>query len=279
MFSSTGSRDALAVFLGLSLVVGIGAWSVFRLTHTSKTELSDTEKTAPDVARDFRTFSRDDLRDIVLRKKADSQRVIIADTRPASLWSEEHIIGSQNFPIEEAEQFLQSSLRDQEISWIIVAPDTHSAGRFVTLLRSRGITNERIAVLEGTYEKWKEDTGLIVKKADPSSPVDITKVRFASPEEAKEQIGRGGQWFILDTRSPDQFSESHIAGATNIPFAKIEEKRRTIPPSVSILVYGADDRESFSAGVLLFDLGFFNTTTLSTGFTEWKTKGLPISER
>ena len=116
MSSSTGSRDMMAVFLGLSLVVGIGTWSAFRLTHTSKTESSDTAKTAPDVARDFRTFSRDDLRDIVLGKKTDSQRVIIADTRPASLWTEEHIIGSQNFPIEEAEQLLQSPHRDQAIS-------------------------------------------------------------------------------------------------------------------------------------------------------------------
>jgi len=270
------SKDTLVIFLGLALVVGIGTWSFFRSGKDNARNTPDT--LAPEEsATDFRTISLQDLKDIVLQKKPNENALII-DMRPTSLWADEHIIGSESLMLEDAKQSLQPTDTEKSKDWILVAPDTPTGGQFVALLRTRGVPDEHIRVFDGTYETWKEKTGLIIRRADPTSALDVTKVTLASPEAAKAKIGAGGQWFILDIRDADAFSRGHIAGATNIPFADIEAKRAIIPSTASILVYGANDRESFAGGVLLFDLGFFNTTTLSAGFDTWKAKNLPVGK-
>lgn len=273
-----GSKDALVILLGFALVAAIGAWSFFRFAKDRSAQKDEPNNAGqPNIATDFHTTSLQKLQDIVLEKQADNNTRIV-DIRPTSLWADEHIIGSENLMLEDAEQNFQPTDTEKSQNWVIVAPSTSSAGQLVALFRARGIPNERISVFDGTYESWKEKTGLVVHRADPTSALDVTKVTLVSPEEAKARIGRGGQWFILDTRSPDAFFQGHIAGATNIPFATIETSRRIIPSTASILVYGANDRESFAGGVLLFDLGFFNTITLSTGFDTWKAKNLPMGK-
>lgn len=278
MSQEKGSRDTLVIFLGLALVAAIGTWSFMRFTRDQSSDQKQADNsTQQRAATDFHTTSLQALQDIVLDRQSDKGAHIV-DMRPTSLWADEHIIGSENLMLEDAEQNFHPTDAEKSQNWIIVAPSTSAAGQLVALFRSRGIPNDRISVFDGTYESWKEKTGLVVHRADPTSALDVTKVTLVSPEEAKERIGRGGQWFILDTRSPDLFAGGHIAGATNIPFSEIETRRRIIPSTASILVYGANDRESFAGGVLLFDLGFFNTITLSSGFDEWKTKGLPMGK-
>ena len=278
MSQERGSKDAFVIFLGLALVIGIGVWSFFRPKNSQQPDKNVSNDTAQqEIASDFRTTELKKLQDVVLQK-GPLNKTRIVDMRPTSLWADEHIIGSESLMIEDAEQTLRPTDAEKSQDWIIVAPDTSLAGQLVALMRTRGIPDEHISVFDGTYESWKEKTGLITRRADPTSALDVTKVTLASPEEAKEKIGAGGQWFILDIRDADAFSRGHVAGATNIPFATIETSRRLIPSTASILVYGANDRESFAGGVLLFDLGFFNTITLSAGFDDWKAKNLPTGK-
>ncbi len=278
MSQEKGSKDTFVIFLGLALVISIGAWSFFRSKNNQQSNKNSSSDTAQqEIASDFHTITLQKLQDIILQKEPDSGTKII-DMRPTSLWADEHIIGSESLMIEDAEQSLHPTDAEKSQNWVIVAPSTPLAGQLVALLRTRGIPDEHIFVFDGTYESWKEKTGLIIRRADPTSSLDVTKVTLTSPEEAKAKIGSGGQWFILDIRSPDLFSSEHIAGATNIPFASIEANRHIIPSTANILVYGANDRESFAGGVLLFDLGFFNTITLSSGFDEWKAKKLPVGK-
>lgn len=273
--AQTKSKDAWIIFFGLFLVVGIGIGSFFRSKGDSAETKVSKDIPQEETLNDFQKISVEELRSIVLGKNIPEETVIL-DIRPALSWSNEHGIGSKNLPPEEGASFEPTEFEKKQ-KWIIIAPDTSSARRFITLLETRGIASDQIRVLDGTFETWKEKTGLVVGKADPTSPVDVTKVTLVTPEEAKAKIDRGGQWFILDVRSLERFSESHVTGATNIPLSELEEKRFVIPSTANIFVYGGDDRESFSAGVLLFDLGHFNTITLSAGFTDWKTKNLPLN--
>lgn len=278
MTSTRGLRDLAVIVAGLCAVALIIGWSFFRsLRNGEPHSLPTTDTTDSEASAPFRKLSESDLKKIILGGSGENTDHLIVDIRPQSLWSEEHIIGSKNFPIEEAGKSFQIGEREAAASWIIVAPDTASAKRFFLLLRTRGVPEEKIAAFDGTHESWKKNTGLVIRRADPTSPLDITKVRLLSPESAKQKIAEGGQWFILDIRSPQKFSEGHIAGATNIPFADLEANRRRIPPSASTLVYGENDRESFAGGVILFDLGFFNAFTLSSGFDLWKSVNLPVS--
>ncbi len=277
MIPERGSKDGTVIFFGLLLIVGIGVWFFFRSGRNGNDEKMATSAPEQEVLTDFQKISSDDLKNIVLQR-SNTEEAFILDTRPTSLWSSEHIIGSKSLTYEDANQSLQPTDDEKKKQWIIIAPDTLSAGSFVALLQKRGVSNKNIRVFDGTYETWKENTGLVVQTADPSSPLDVTKVTLASPENAKANIDGDKQWFILDVRSADLFAGGHIVGAINIPFSEIEGKRATIPSTMNILVYGGDDRESFAGGVLLFDLGFFDVITLSAGFDEWKAKNLPISK-
>lgn len=264
--------------MALFAVVGIGIWSIWKTAHhNTPSETSGDENSQQETFDKYRRVSLEELRTIVIDHR-DHPETIIIDARPASLWSEGHIIGSKNLAYEEMRQSFDPTDEQKSAEWIILATDPVSAGRFAELFETRGIPPDRIRLFDETYDSWQRKTGLVVRKADPSSLLDITKVTLTSPQEAKAAIDSGGQWFLLDIRSPDSFSKERIAGSTNIPLSELEEKRAMIPLTARTLVYGKDDRESFSGGVLLFDLGFFNAITLSAGFDAWKDAGLPIEE-
>lgn len=270
-------KDGFILSFGLLIVLGIGAWSMFSSMKKNDDSMAVNLPRTDDGVGRFQKMSADDLQDRIFEKNSESKPFALADIREETSWETEHIIGSRSFPLDLIVSFSPDE-KEKSLLWILVSPDTPSANQAVSLLSGKGIPEQNIFVLEGGFNSWKEKVGLTTGKADPTSPVDATKVRLSTPEEAIGLLKKGGQWFILDVRNSKDFLAGHISGATNIPFSDIEVRRRMIPSTTRILVYGSDDRESFSAGVLLFDLGFFNTVTISAGFQDWKARGFPIAE-
>lgn len=273
-------KDTFIVFVGLTSILAIGVWSFFRTNQQenkaeSNTNITQSEESVPDT---IQRVSISEMRSIVLSGNPNEETVLL-DTRPTSLWSESHIIGSRSFSEDVQREFLLPKETAQKTPiWIIITPNATSANQAREALRERGVQDDRIKLFDGTHETWEAETGLVIRRANPESAVDVTKVRLASPEEAKAEIARGGPWFLLDIRSPESFAAGHLPGATNIPLPNVERDRALIPKTATIFVYGKNDRESFAGGVLLFDLGFFNTLTLSAGFDEWKNKNLPTEQ-
>lgn len=272
-------RDTLIVFLGLISVVMIGAWSFFH-TDRQKNQIEgdrtvlESEKSVPE---NIQKISVSELKDIVLTGSSN-ERTVLLDSRPTSLWFESHIIGSESFSEDARNDFLSENAVQGISRWIIIASDAKTTNQSIAILQNSGVKDDQIKIFDGTYEKWEAETGLVIRQANPESAIDTTKVRLASPEEARKEIAKGGRWFLLDIRSPESFASGHLPGATNIPLFQVEKDRSLIPKTANIFVYGKDDRESFSGGVLLFDLGFFNTLTLSAGFNEWKSKNFPTEK-
>ncbi len=272
------SKDTIAFSLGMLIVFGIGAWWVFQNFFSGRnadtSQSIEQEKLPEDI---FERITINDLKSLVLGNNEESRAALIADTRTSAMWEDEHIIGSESIPLEKAPlRFKQISEEDKTRIHIVVSSYKDDAIRLADIMKNNGIPQSRIRILDGTYSSWKNTTGLIVSRSDPSSPVAISKVRFISSEEAKKEIDRGGQWLVLDVRDASSYATEHIQSAINIPLAEIERKRHAIPSSANIFVYGESDRQSFAAGTLLFDLGFFKTMTLSTDFADWKKKGLPV---
>lgn len=267
------SKDIIVLLLGVLLVFFIGGYWFFR--EYSKNHALQKSEVSSQIEDVFKRISSKDLKKSVLQKK-EAETMVIVDIRPLSTWKEGHIIGSKSLMLEDAKKSFYPTEEDKNRTWCIVSPTTEDALTFAALMRDRGIFEENILFFEGTFDSWKQDTGLVIKSADPTSPLDIAKVRLLQPLEAKKTIDGGGRWFILDVRSPEDFQKNHVYGATNIPFLELEEKRAMIPSTAKIFTYGSGDYESFSAGVLLFDLGFFDTVTLSGSFDDWKKNNLPV---
>lgn len=96
------------------------------------------------------------------------------------------------------------------------------------------------------------------------------------PQQAYDTLSR---YVILDVRTPEEFAESHLVGATNIPVDDLVEKvfdLNQLPKNQEYLIYCRSGARSFGACQYLDPLGY-KTTNLIGGLTAWTTKKLPLS--
>lgn len=80
-------------------------------------------------------------------------------------------------------------------------------------------------------------------------------------------------------RSPEEYAEGHIDGATNIPPADLEARVRDVPLGTEVVTYCNKFHPGSSRGEQaadrLSDLGF-DAKALLGGFPAWRDAGLPV---
>ncbi len=82
---------------------------------------------------------------------------------------------------------------------------------------------------------------------------------------------------LLDVRTPGEFAEGHIAGATNVDWnsdgfdAAVEKLDKSKP----VMVYCLSGGRSASAAASLRSKGFTNVLELNGGMMKWRAAGLP----
>ncbi|MCL6572807.1 MAG: rhodanese-like domain-containing protein, partial [Bacillus sp. (in: Bacteria)] len=87
-------------------------------------------------------------------------------------------------------------------------------------------------------------------------------------DEAKEMIS-DGKVFILDVRSQEGFSESHLANAQNIPLKELEAKISELDKNETYLIVCKTGKTSEMASTLLAENGYKNIFNLSGGMDTW----------
>jgi ArsR family transcriptional regulator len=90
---------------------------------------------------------------------------------------------------------------------------------------------------------------------------------------------RAGSVAVLDVRPEDEFANSHLPEALNIPLAQLERRLAELSPDQEIVAYcrGPWCVLSFEAVALLRHRGY-RARRLEDGFPEWKTAGLPTGQ-
>ena len=96
-----------------------------------------------------------------------------------------------------------------------------------------------------------------------------------SVHEAQELLGKNGTYALLDVREKDEYREGHLEGAISLPRGFLEIKvESTVPDkSTPILAYCAGGVRSLLAGKILKEMGYHHVTSMSGGYTAWKTAG------
>lgn len=96
-----------------------------------------------------------------------------------------------------------------------------------------------------------------------------------SVHEAQELLSKDGKYALLDVREKDEYREGHLDGAISLPRGFLEIKvEATVPDkSTPILAYCAGGVRSLLAGKILKEMGYHNVTSMSGGYTAWKTAG------
>ncbi|WP_440945790.1 rhodanese-like domain-containing protein [Methanosarcina sp. T3] len=120
----------------------------------------------------------------------------------------------------------------------------------------------------------------------PSVPESPAGFETVSVDEAREMIEKG-EVFVLDVRTPAEFKESHIEGATLIPVTNsggsnlssdqlLEARINEVPKDKKILVYCRTGHRSTSASNILVAAGYSDVYNMQGGITAWTGAGYPV---
>jgi rhodanese-related sulfurtransferase len=109
-------------------------------------------------------------------------------------------------------------------------------------------------------------------KAAPSSITDV------SAALADQVIASDASLVVLDVRTPPEFAEGHISGATNIDFNADDfaANLAKLDPTKQYLLHCKSGNRSSKALTVMQGQGFRNIVHMTDGFDAWKNAGHPV---
>ena len=82
--------------------------------------------------------------------------------------------------------------------------------------------------------------------------------------------------FILDVRTPEEWNEGHIPGATLIPLDQLENRLAELPQGEEIVVICRSGNRSAVGRDILLGAGFESVTSVAGGFNQWSANDYPV---
>lgn len=106
----------------------------------------------------------------------------------------------------------------------------------------------------------------------------FTNFESISPKEANALLQKDENVFLLDVRTPEEFAQEHIEGATLIPVQVLNEKLSELQSvkEKKIIIYCHSGNRSVAASRILVKNGF-TPLNVKGGITEWKAEGLHVT--
>ena len=111
-----------------------------------------------------------------------------------------------------------------------------------------------------------------VSEAAHASTVEkpVEAYRHISREEARSLLETNPDVFLLDVRTPGEYREGHIPGATLIPVSELSERLSEVPSGTEPkVVYCRSGGRSARASHILEEAGFVHLLDLEGGFLDW----------
>lgn len=99
-----------------------------------------------------------------------------------------------------------------------------------------------------------------------------------SAKQAYELLENDKNISLLDVRTPKEFSQEHIQGATLIPVQELSQNLAKLADvkDKKIIVYCHSGARSVAASRILFDNGF-TPINVTGGISAWKGEGLSVT--
>ncbi len=105
----------------------------------------------------------------------------------------------------------------------------------------------------------------------------FTDFKSISPQQAYTLLKEDKEVALLDVRSPEEFSQEHIAGATLIPVQELSASLSKLQDvkNKKIIVYCHSGMRSVAASRILVTNGF-TPLNVTGGISQWKSEGLGV---
>jgi rhodanese-related sulfurtransferase len=94
--------------------------------------------------------------------------------------------------------------------------------------------------------------------------------------EAKSLMEKNEKIYLLDVRTPQEYSQGRLAGSVLIPIGEFERRIGEVPKNRTIVVYCAVGSRSKSAASLLAQRGFKDVYNMTDGIVGWYRNGFPL---
>jgi rhodanese-related sulfurtransferase len=244
--------------------------SLARMSPRTSTDTSITNTSSQTALRyTYDEISADALR-TALRNNPGG--VALIDIRDVSTFEQSHIPQSINFP---ADQLISGGVAPRYgKDRVVVLFDTLDADTLSTVVALLAQSNDNVAVLSGGITMWTNIGGTVLTAGDPNSLADLAKIRYITADAVQDIItqkdaGADLSHVIVDVRPESQYTRGHLPYAITLPLADIERMIDRLPATKTIIVYGATDREGFSAGVGLYDLGLTRVYVMEMTYPDW----------
>lgn len=268
-----GNINTIAISIGFLLILLIAVITVARPYFSKKTAVNTAPTTNEDSTSktDPKQISSNDL----LSKISIDKDLIIIDVRSNEAFKQEHIANSQNIALNTIETKI-SSLNKNKSYVIVDSGSLEGMTIALNLFPQNDIKNS--FYLKGGFPDWKINNNPTVSAGNPTSFSDQAKVTYINSDALKTLMETNTNLFIIDLHNPDNYKKEHLKGAVNIPLDQLESRLSEVPLGKKIVFYDRDGLWAFQAAVRFFDLGFFNTLSLSDGLDGWKKKNYPLEK-
>jgi rhodanese-related sulfurtransferase len=97
-----------------------------------------------------------------------------------------------------------------------------------------------------------------------------------SSRDAKALLDKNKAIFLLDVRTPQEYSQARLAGSVLIPVSELERRINEVPKNRPVLVYCAVGARSKPAASFLARQGYKEVYHMTDGIVGWYRNGFPI---
>ena len=203
-----------------------------------------------------RELSVDDLSKVV------EQKAMVIDTRSWAAFKQGHLPGALHLPLNNTFNTDAGSLIDEhEVIHLIIEPSR--VDEAVRDLIRVGLDKFRGWYDASTLDQFVAAGGTLV----PTAEVTVGDARVMLDTTRP---------FVLDVRRKTEFTEGHIAGATNIAHTRLLSRLAEVPKDRPILVNCRSGARSARACSLLQRHGY-QVTNLAGGMLAWESAKVPVN--
>jgi rhodanese-related sulfurtransferase len=89
------------------------------------------------------------------------------------------------------------------------------------------------------------------------------------------QLYQDGEAF-LDVRTPAEWEQAHIPGATLLPLNELESRLNELPRDLDLVVYCRSGNRSLQASKILLEAGFNGVLNMQGGLNDWINRGYEV---
>ena len=97
-----------------------------------------------------------------------------------------------------------------------------------------------------------------------------------SAREAKSLLDTNKNTYLLDVRTPQEYSQGRLAGSVLIPIGEFERRIREVPKNKTIIVYCAVGSRSKPVANFLSQQGYKDVYNMTDGIVGWYRNGFTV---